>query len=210
MGLLLSLVLMASTGSGGAAGTGGKLSVVMGADASLELEGDSSLHRYHAKASGMRLAVGLDDARVAAAAPLDLPWLVRGHFIKTLQLAVPVDGLSSGDRGLDDNLRKTLRSKEHREISFTMDSYDALAATQPRSALTVVLRGRLSVAGVERRIEVGATGLWAGDGWRFSGSKSLLMTDYGVKPPTALLGTIKAANLVTIKFAVTLRTVARR
>jgi hypothetical protein len=67
------------------------VSVVAAPGASLVLEGDSSLHRYSAKAAGIAVDVGLDAARLATAAPpQDLEALIRGRLIKTFQLTVPV------------------------------------------------------------------------------------------------------------------------
>ena len=180
------------------------LSLVVAPGASLELDGDSSLHRYSAKAHGIEAGVGLDSARVPTAAQAsDLEGLVRGHFIKTFHLFVPVDALSSGEKGLDANMRKALKGDRFKQIRFQMDSYDVLGppGTKP---LTVVLHGRLSLAGVERKIDVTAAGVRVPDGLAISGSKDLLMTDYQIKPPTMMLGAIKTKNLITVKFNATL------
>ena len=56
--------------------------------------------------------------------------------------------------------------------------------------LTVLLHGRLSLAGVEGKIDVTAGGVRVRDGLAISGSKDLLMTDYQIKPPTMMLGAV--------------------
>jgi hypothetical protein len=174
--------------------------------ASLELDGDSSLHRYSAKAHGIRGDAGIDTARLTATAPPpDLEALIRGRFIKTFQLIVPVAELTSGEKGLDDNMHKALKGGQFKEIRFQMDSYDVLAPAPGGPAISVVLHGRLSLAGVERKIDVGATGVRVKDGIRLSGSKDLLMTDYQIKPPTMMLGAIKTKDLITVKFNATLQ-----
>ena len=38
------------------------------------------------------------------------------------------------------------------------------------------------------------------------GEKSILMTDYGIKPPKALLGTIKTGNKINIIFKIDFET----
>ena len=187
-------------------GSGEAVSVVAAPGAALELDGDSSLHRYSAKAQGMGVDVGLDAAWVASAsAAPDVEALIRGRFIRTFQLTVPVGKLSSGERGLDERMRKALKGNQYREIRFRMDSYDVAAPPASGVTLAVTLHGRLSLAGVERRIDVAAAGVWVKGGVRFTGSKDLLMTDYGVKPPTLVFGAIKTENLVTVKFDVTLQ-----
>jgi YceI-like domain len=201
---LLLLVTLPATGESTRAG--GSSSAVLVAEASLQLDGDSSLHRYSAKANGTKARVGIDAARVATSTePLGLEALIRGHLIKTFQLIVPVDQLSSGKRALDDNMHKALKGDRYKEIQFRMESYDVLTPSGGGAGLTVILHGRLSLAGVERRLDVGATGLRVRDGIRFSGSKQLLMTDYQIKPPTLMLGAIKTADSVMVNFNVTLQ-----
>jgi hypothetical protein len=174
--------------------------------ATLELDGDSNLHRYSAKARHIEVGVDLDEARAAAAAtPPDLETLVRGHFVKSFALVVPVDQLSSGEKGLDENMRKALKGAQYRNIRFQMDSYDVRMPSPSATAFTVTLHGRLSLAGVERRIDVAATCVRVGQGLRLSGSKELLMTDYQIKPPTLMFGAIKTADRITVKFNATLQ-----
>jgi YceI-like protein len=189
------------------------VSLVVAPGASLELDGDSTLHRYSAKAHGMEAGIGVDTARLSIAVhPPDLEGLVRGHFIKTFFLSVPVDQLSSGEKGLDANMRKALKGDRYKRIRFEMDSYEvlglpAVAATNAAGLagpLSVTLHGRLSLAGVERRIDVAATGVPVPEGLEIRGSKNLLMTDYLIKPPTVMLGAIKTKDLITVKFAATL------
>ena len=179
--------------------------VVPAPGATLELEGDSTLRRFGARASEWTVEVGVDAARVAAAPQsLDVEALVRGHFIDAFALVVPVDKLGSGDERLDRHLHAALGAERHKEIRFRMDSYDVAGKPAPGAALAVTLHGRLTVAGAERPIDVAASGLRVRGGIRFRGRKDLLMSDYGIKPPTLMLGAIKAANRVTVKFDVTL------
>jgi hypothetical protein len=197
------LFLMAPPTQGGQ-GAVGAISLVVAPGASLELDGDSSLHRYSAKAHGIEAGVGLDTTRVPTAVEAsDLEGLVRGHFIKTFHLSVPVDRLSSGEKGLDANMRKALKGDRYKQIRFQMDSYEVVGPPG-KATLTVVLHGRLSLAGVERKIDVTAAGVQVHGGLAISGSKDLLMTDYQIKPPTMMLGAIKTKDLITVKFNATL------
>ena len=86
-----------------------------------------------------------------------------------------------------------------------MDSYDVMASPAVVPPFSMTLHGRLSLAGVERKVDVRATGVRVKEGIRMSGSKDLLMTDYQIKPPTMMLGAIKTKNLITVKFNATLQ-----
>jgi polyisoprenoid-binding protein YceI len=137
--------------------------------------------------------------------PPDVAALVQGHFVKSFALVVPVDQLSSGEKGLDENMRKALKGAQYKDIRFQMDSYDVRMPSPGAAAFSLTLHGRLSLAGVERRIDVVATCVRVGEGLRLTGSKELLMTDYQIKPPTLMLGAIKTADLITVKFNATLQ-----
>jgi polyisoprenoid-binding protein YceI len=185
---------------------GHAISFALDSGSTLELDGDSTLHKYSAKADGVAAQIGVDGPRAASAgSALGVAALIRGRFVSKFELTVAVDKLHSGDNGLDKNMRKALKGDQFKEIRFRMDSYDVTGPPTVGAPLTIVLHGRLSLAGVERKIDVQAVGTSVGDGVRLVGSKGLLMTDYGITPPKMMLGTIKTANLITVKFNATLR-----
>jgi polyisoprenoid-binding protein YceI len=184
----------------------GAVALTVAPGASLELDGDSTLHHYSAKAHGLEIGVKIDPARATEAGrPSDVESLIRGHVVRTLELTVPVDKLSSGERGLDANLRKALKGDRYKQIRFEMDSYEVLAPSAGASGFVITMHGRLSLAGVEKKIDVSAKGVRLNGSIQLSGSKDLLMTDYQIKPPTMMLGAIKTANLITVKFNATLQ-----
>ena len=185
---------------------GRSISFALDPGSTLELDGDSTLHKYSAKADGVAAQIGVDGPRAATiGSALGVEELIRGRFVSKFELTVAVDKLHSGDSGLDKNMRKALKGDQFKEIRFRMDAYDVTGAPTVGAPLTIVLHGRLSLAGVERKIDVQAVGTSAGGGVRLTGSKGLLMTDYGITPPKMMLGTIKTANLITVKFNATLR-----
>lgn len=189
----------------------GAVSLAVAPGASLELDGDSTLHRYSAKARGIDVGIEVDPGRATSAGqPSDVEGLIRAHYVRTFQLTVPVDKLSSGESGLDGNMRKALKGDRYKQIRFRMDSYDVLAPSVAGAAFVIAMHGRLSLAGVERKVDVSATGLRVKGSIQLSGSKDLLMTDYQIKPPTMMLGAIKTANLITVKFNATIQKGSRQ
>jgi polyisoprenoid-binding protein YceI len=63
------------------------------------------------------------------------------------------------------------------------------------------VKGTLLLAGVCRPVVMQVTTLAVDQGkWHLEGSEKIRMTDYGVKPPSALFGTMKAAPDITIHF----------
>jgi hypothetical protein len=61
----------------------------------------------------------------------------------------------------------------------------------------------LTMSGAEKTIEmdVEATSLTNGR-FRFTGEVPLLMSDFGIKPPKALLGTLKTGDRIVVRFDV--------
>jgi polyisoprenoid-binding protein YceI len=64
----------------------------------------------------------------------------------------------------------------------------------------------LTIAGTAKKTDLYVQGKVGGDGsLTFNGSKKLKMTDFGIKPPTALMGTMTVGDEVEIVFSVTLK-----
>jgi polyisoprenoid-binding protein YceI len=173
---------------------------------SLELDGDSTLHRYSAKTSDLRAVVHVDDATHTSA---DLESTVRAGHMTSVELVAPVKGLTSGDAALDRNMWKALKSDKFQAIRFVADWFEVRPPSAPGASMDLTMRGKLTVAGVERAIVMSVNAFRTATGIRIVGSKDILMTDYGIKPPTLMLGAIKTANLVVVKFDVELQTTAR-
>ena len=58
----------------------------------------------------------------------------------------------------------------------------------------------LRIAGVEREVALDAEDQRRDAALVVTGSLPLLMTDYGIKPPTAMLGMLKTDPKVTVSF----------
>ncbi len=57
------------------------------------------------------------------------------------------------------------------------------------------------MAGTSKPVELEATGKMLANGdFQLSFSKKLKMTDFNMKPPTAVLGTIKVGDEITLNF----------
>ncbi len=94
------LLTAMATGSSMASTSRNPSGLLQASGASLELDGNSTLHHYSAKAQGISVNIGVDGGRVAPGpSPPTVEALIRGHSIKTLELTVPVDKLSSGEQG---------------------------------------------------------------------------------------------------------------
>lgn len=167
----------------------------------LWLEGDSTLHAYSSRAT--RLDVQADLAAPLPANGEQARAAVTAGALKGLRVSVPVAGLKSGESGLDKNLDKALRQDAAPYIRFILLDYRTAEAKD--GALVVTARGRLAVAGVERETTVEGTCRFDAGGIEVSGTKDVLMSDYGVKPPVLMFGAIKTADKVVVHFELKLQ-----
>lgn len=165
-------------------------SKVVLAESKLKVLGTSNLHDWEIEAKAMsgKSTLTIDANELKA--------------IKSLDFAVEVEQLKSGKSGMDDNTFKALKSKTYKTINFKLVSVTKITKTAEGS-FTVETQGDLTIAGVTKRINQTFTVKLSGKKATFSGKTKIDMTVYGVKPPTALMGTIKTGKEVTVDFKVT-------
>lgn len=114
--------------------------------------------------------------------------------VRAARLVVPVADLKSGKVLMDRLMHDTLMAEEHPQILFALDDADA-----EDGALTV--SGQLTIAGTTNPITFPATvERLDGGRLRFTGETRLAMTEYGMKPPTAMFGALHTGDEVTIRF----------
>ncbi|MFN2314783.1 MAG: YceI family protein [Bacteroidales bacterium] len=97
--------------------------------------------------------------------------------------------------------RDALMVREHPEIVFISDGTDNVINNNGK--ITGILNGKLSLRGISKSIEFSFSGSINGDKIIIYGSEEVNMADYGIKPPTALLGTLKTGEKVTVEVQLT-------
>ncbi|MBK7869324.1 MAG: YceI family protein [Saprospiraceae bacterium] len=122
--------------------------------------------------------------------------------IKTLSVEIPVKGIKSAKGSIMD--KKTwgaLKQESNPTITYKLTKITALDKNGDN--YTIKASGNLNIAGTSKAIEMEVKGKLLSDGsLQFDGAKKILMTDFGIDPPTALMGTMKTGNEVTISFSV--------
>ena len=153
----------------------------LGKESRVWLEGTSTVRSYKCNATKFDMAVVAETSD----APADM--------VKSASLTVPVAQLECGNKTMNEHMRKALKSEANPQISWRMTSYQVQGAN-------VVINGKLTIAGKENAIELRGTGSADNGTIRFKGSKQFNMTEYGVKPPSLMLGTMKVRDPVTVSF----------
>lgn len=147
----------------------------------LWLEGTSTVRSFKCSATKLDMNV--------LAEPEESP----ATMVKTASLTVPVAQLDCGNKTMNEHMRKALKAEANPQISWKLTSYQV-------DGSNVVITGKLTIAGKENPIELRGTGTAENGTIRFKGSKQFKMTEYGVKPPSLMLGTMKVGDAVTVSF----------
>ncbi|MFA0960487.1 YceI family protein [Roseivirga sp. BDSF3-8] len=120
--------------------------------------------------------------------------------VQNLTLTIPVKGLESGKGSMDKNAFEALEYKRNPAITYRLEQVNGV--TKVEGGYLLSSTGTLTIAGKSRRINMDVRASLDGNGYLFSGKVPLKMTDFGVDPPTALLGSIKTGNEIDIIFNV--------
>lgn len=179
---LLPLLMIAAAATSASAQT---IKMALDPTSSIRVDGTSNIHAWHAISTQIT-------ASIQVAPP------IAESKVESVTLTLPVTSLKSGKGGLDKNLYKALNAEKNPTITFVMKTYDA----KPNGdAYDAVVTGLLTVNGVEKEVRAEATmGPDGKGGLRAVGSAAMKMTDFGVKPVTALMGTIRTGDAITVKF----------
>ena len=160
---------------------------------SLAIKGTSNLHDWESPAKEVR-ASGVITFTAGVL-----------KSIQSLNVEIPVKTIKSTKGSIMDNKTyDALKADQFPNINYKLEKVTGL---NPRNGIyDVNTSGYLTIAGATNRIDMYVQGKAGADGSiTFNGSKKLKMTDYKIKPPTALMGTMTTGDEVEIVFQITLK-----
>jgi polyisoprenoid-binding protein YceI len=154
------------------------------------VSGTSTLHDWSAKSTVLNGSLICSGKWIGAAPTLD-----------SIQLTIPVNSLHSSEgEGMDDNMYDALKSKADPNITFSLAQAKLKSApTKDDPLYHYAATGQLTIAGYTRSIDL-TLDIMPGqnDALTISTQTQMKMTDFNVKPPTAMLGMIKSGDAVTV------------
>jgi polyisoprenoid-binding protein YceI len=160
--------------------------------ARVTISGTSNIHDYTASTTTVRVR----KSQLAGAADGTDRWdsALKPGGVEMFEVAIPAVTLTSTREGLDANMHKALMVTEHPDIVFR------LLRLEPRQGGGLKGTGNLKVAGVVREIAIDLTTERKGVALAVRGQVTLVMTDFGITPPVALMGMLKTNPKVTVTF----------
>ena len=123
---------------------------------------------------------------------------MNGENMESASFEAVVKSMKSGTSSMDDNTYKALKEKDHPKIIFKSTGISA-----NNGKLTI--KGNLTIAGVTKPVTLSTTlEKWAEPTMTVKGSYTFNMTEFGIDPPRAMLGTIRTGDEITIAFKLVL------
>jgi polyisoprenoid-binding protein YceI len=147
---------------------------------------------------------GAFDAKIESTGADAVAAVLAGEkAVSTIEVTVPAEKLDCRNGTMNEHMRKALKAKEFPTVVFRAASYDL---TRTNESVGVTLNGTLTLGGVEKPITVNAQAKPGTDGTLIvSGTREVRMTEFGLKPPTLMLGTMKVDEKITVGFEVVLK-----
>ena len=191
--LLTVSALMAATATAGAQGANA-VRLRLDPASELTVEGTSSMHAWHCKTDKINAYVDVDPGYTR-----DLTKVARP--ITAVQVNIVVKTLSCGNSQMDRNMYSTLKADENQLIKYTLTGYDLLSGSVSPTSFGAKTNGTLMIAGETKPIEMKISAERQSDGKAVaSGEQTLLLSDFGIKAPSFMFGTLKVGNEVKVKF----------
>ncbi|ODT56022.1 MAG: hypothetical protein BGP01_08405 [Paludibacter sp. 47-17] len=156
-------------------------------NSSIVINGTSNVHDWKSKTSQIKGQMVFAD----------------NNQLKFLSVDIPVKSIKSGEKLMDSKTYDTLGAEKNPTISFRMT--DVAGFQRNGNDISVAVNGNLTIAGTTKKVVLKAKGKSNQNGvYTFNGETQIKMSDFGMKPPTVLMGTLKVGDLVKLSFDVSL------
>ncbi|WP_288343082.1 YceI family protein [uncultured Roseivirga sp.] len=113
------------------------------------------------------------------------------------EITLLAETLKSGKKGMDKNAYKALKTDEYESIEFVLNHCTMESAVLGKAT------AELTIAGFSRDVIFDIQVEQSGNAFTVKGTTDFHLTDFQIDPPTALMGTIKTGDEVTIEFKAT-------
>lgn len=152
----------------------------------IKISGTSNLHDWQEAAEEFTIDMKLSADK--ASAPV----------IDMVLFKCKAASITSDNSIMTNKTHNALNVEKHPEIHFSSADKSALRVIDGKFSSTI--SGVLTINGIAKQVEVPVDGHLADGKLHVKGEKPLRMSDFEIKAPTALLGTLKTGDDVTVSF----------
>jgi polyisoprenoid-binding protein YceI len=119
--------------------------------------------------------------------------------VNSLKFIVVAKSLKSEKSSMDTRTYKSIKADDFPKISYQLTNAEVTMIQANKYAIQTT--GTLTIAGKTQSIAMKVTALVNADrSMSFHGTEKLMLTDYGIQPPSFMLGAMKVGNDLTITF----------
>lgn len=190
---LCSALVAAALLSGGAVAADARLQP----GAEVAIEGKSSVRDFTCKAKSFNAKVELAGADPA----LTLENLAGA--VKEVKLDIPAAALDCANDTMNEHMREAIHAEKHQNIGVQIHKYEVGVPVD--GVAPMKLYADITLAGVTRPVTIIANARMVDGAVKVDGRYAMRMTEWGVKPPSLMLGTMKVRESVVIRFAVAVK-----
>ncbi len=152
----------------------------------VKVQGTSTLHEWTMQSATIKGEIS---------APTPDNWNAPAKAVVT----IPVVSIKSEHAKMDKLMAEALKAKTHPDIRYEMTH--ATPRNVSANAFVLATQGKLTIAGTTRDIAFDVQGTHNTDGsYTLVGQTPIKMTTFGIKPPTAMMNTIKTGDDVKVTF----------
>jgi polyisoprenoid-binding protein YceI len=164
----------------------------------LWVAGTSTVRSFQCQAGSFDATVTSSGSEAVAAV------LAGEKAVSNVQVTVPAEKLDCRNGTMNEHMRKALKVKEFPTIAFRAAAYEL---TRVADSVAVTLTGTLTLGGVEKPVTVTAIAKPGPTNGTLlvSGTREVRMSEFGLKAPTLMLGTMKVDDRVTVGFDIALK-----
>ena len=187
LGLLLTMIILSAMNQTILAQSNFKIGKSFGNE--MKISGTSSFHDWNMKTSTFSgkstFTTGADNQILK---------------LSTLEFSLPVLSLKSGQKKLDKNAYRALKTDQFKDIIYKQNLAKVMSFTNSKSHIKT--EGQLTVAGVSKNVIIDLYCFKNQDGsMNCDGNYQINMKDYNVTPPVFMGGIMKTGEAITLAFS---------
>ncbi|MDF1571935.1 MAG: YceI family protein [Bacteroidales bacterium] len=153
----------------------------------ITVTGTSSVHDWEMNATAMNASIQLSIKENSI------------NDIVNVDFSMPTEKLKSENSIMDKKSWSALKSDKHESIRFDLSRVSGF--TTDGKTFSGTATGNLFIAGKSRPVTIPFDGnIKTGNTITVTGQEKINMKDFNISPPTAMLGTLKTGEEVTVKF----------
>ncbi len=164
-------------------------------NSTMRVEGTSTLHDWACPVESLSGSFQIDTT-AGASVPIS--------GVRRANISVPVDQIVCDKNTMNEKLRDALQSNAYPQVMYSLQSVSLQPLPDSSASwFEAQTTGELIIAGERQTIDMAVKGQRMDDGrMRFVGQHTLKLSAYNVDRPSALLGTVKTGDEITVRFDV--------